>query len=461
MERKALRHLLDWKARPGRKPLVLRGARQVGKSYLARLLAERAFDGLVEINLEQEPGLAELFASKDPARILPRLELAKGQAIVPGRTLLFLDEIQAAPQLLATLRYFHEQAPELHVIAAGSLLDFVLADHAFSMPVGRIEYLHLGPMDFEEALLATGQERLVAYLEAFDTSEGIPGPIHEQLLMHLRRYVVSGGMPEVVRTLADTGSHRDAEIVKRSILATFKDDFAKYRGQVDADRVRKVFERLPLLVGQKMKWVNVDREARSRDLSKAYRLLEQARVAYGVHHSSCNAVPLGAEVNDKVFKPLFLDVGLLVSECGLSLMDVEAVPELTLVNEGALAEQLIGQHLLYLREPYEEPRLHYWTREQRGAAAELDYVLSEGPLIYPVEVKAGKTGRLRSLHVFMAEKGRGFGLRFNSEPPSLLEAETCVQGFPAKPYRLLSLPLYLVGQTRRLVRAAARFPSIP
>ena len=158
MQRKALNDLLSWKDRPTRRPLILRGARQVGKSTLARMLAEHAFDGLAEINLELSPDAADLFESMDPKVILPLLEIEAGCRILPGKTLLFLDEIQSAPKVLPTLRYFHERLPDLHVICAGSLLDFALAGASYSMPVGRVEYLFLGPMSFEEFLAALGEE---------------------------------------------------------------------------------------------------------------------------------------------------------------------------------------------------------------------------------------------------------------------------------------------------------------
>jgi len=195
MDRFALGYLKTWKSKPNRKPLVIRGARQVGKTYLVRLFAQERFDHLLEINFERHPDMASLFASKDPKSILQMLELQFNIPIRPGRTLLFLDEVQAAPEILASLRYFLEELPELHVISAGSLLEFAMEEPVFSMPVGRIEYLHLGPMQFEEFLLAAGEKKLAAFLGDFTLQDTIPPALHTRLMGLLRKFLVTGGMP--------------------------------------------------------------------------------------------------------------------------------------------------------------------------------------------------------------------------------------------------------------------------
>jgi uncharacterized protein len=179
-----------------------------------------------------------------------------------------------------------------------------------------------------------------------------------------------------------------------------------------------------------------------------------ARVAHRVRHSAANGVPLGAEADDRSFKVLFLDVGLLSRSCGLTALDVEGVEDPMPINAGAVCEQYVGQHLLHAGEPYEEPALHCWIRQKRGSSAEVDYVISLGETVVPVEVKAGKTGTLKSMHLFLREKGRDFGLRFNADFPSLLEAETSLADGRNRPFRLLSLPLYMAGQARRLCREA-------
>ena len=451
MKRSATTSLQQWKDSPRRKPLVIRGARQVGKSYLVEELGRACFDQLVTLNLERDPDLGELFSSRDPGRILQAIELQVGTRLVPGQTLLFLDEIQAAPEAFAALRYFYEERPDIHVIAAGSLLDFAFRQPGFSVPVGRIEYLHLGPMAFEEFLLALGKDQLVEYLADFRFGVQIPEAIHRLLMDHVRLFLVVGGMPAAVSAYAETATFESCEAEKQSILNTFVDDFGKYAGRVDPQRMRRVFTRLPLLVGGKLKYVSVDPDDQARSIARALSLLCEARVAYRVHHTSANGVPLGAEQKDSVFKVLFVDVGLMTSSCGLNLLDFQRADELALVNQGAVCEQFVGQHLLQQEQSFAPPELFYWVREKTRSSAEVDYVLSAGSTVLPVEVKAGKTGTLRSMQVFLQEKGLPLAVRVNSDLPSCYEAQYALPHATDRTFRLLSIPFYLIGQLRRLI----------
>ena len=459
MRRFVLEYLKAWKSKSSRKPLVIRGTRQVGKTYLVRLFAKEYFDQMVEINFERDPEMASLFISKDPRKIVQLLELQYNIPIPPGDVILFLDEIQAAPEVLASLRYFYEELPELHVIAAGSLLEFTLKEPGFSMPVGRIEYMHLGPMQLEEFLLASGKDKLVTFMNEFSLGDTIPKPLHRQLMDLFRVFLVTGGMPQAVAAYLDTHSWQECESIKHALLATFQDDFNKYGKRVRHQRLQLLFKKIPLLAGSKFKYVNVDRNERSGDLAKALNLLFHARVAYPVYHSSCSGIPLGATIHPRKFKVLFLDTGLMSTATGLNLLDYEKAEDVMKVNAGAICEQYIGQHLLFSQQPYCEPEVYYWIREKKNSSAEVDYVISEGTLIVPVEVKAGKSGTLKSLHLFLSEKHRSFGIRFNSDIPSILDSETALADRPKIPYRLLSLPLYMVGQVRRLARLS--FPDNP
>ncbi len=452
MRRLAMDYLVSWKNNPRRKPLVLRGARQVGKSYLARKFAELHMGGIVEINFEKAPESGDLFTDKSPAKILARLETLTGIKIIPGETLLFLDEIQAAPDVFASLRYFYEFIPSLHIIAAGSLLEFVLRDHEFSMPVGRIEYLHLGPLTYEEYLAGSSRAHLTEFLGQYEVGNELPLPVHEQFMGAFREYLAIGGMPEAIQSFVDSSSFLESDKVKQSILSTYQDDFSKYGTRANVQRLRRVFQKLPMLVGSKFMYSHIGNDMLARDIGEALRMLCLARVAYKVSHSSCNGVPLSAETDEKKFKVLFLDVGLLCRACGLSLLEFEKAQDIMLVNSGAVCEQFIGQHLLYSKQFFEEPELHYWSREKRQSSAEVDYILSQGNQIIPVEVKAGKTGRLKSLHVFLKGKKCRFGIRFNSDLPSLLDTSAVLPTEESIDYRLLSLPLYMVGQVRRLIK---------
>ena len=454
LERNELRHLEEWADRPARKPLVVRGARQVGKSTLVREFARASGLQLVEINVERDPELGEAFTGNDPARIVSTLSLMTGQPIAAGESVLFLDEIQAVPKALAALRYFHEEMPQLHVVAAGSLLELALGERGFSMPVGRIEFLHLGPMDFEDFLVAVERPQLAKHLRTFSLDEDIPDALHRQYLDVLRQYWVVGGLPEAVSAYVSASESRPGDFaavarVQRNLLAAYRDDFSKYSHGRLRDRVRLVFDRLPAMVGRKFKYVGVSRDHRAAELADALAHLCMARVAWKVRRTAANGLPLDAEVNERYFKCLTMDVGMMCAAMGLSVVDLDSEP-LELVNDGAVAEQFVGQQLLTGGRPYETPALHYWAREARNASAEVDYVLGVGRRVVPVEVKAGTTGSLRSLQRFVAEKSSDFAIRFNAHAPSLLRDTRRLADGSVIDYRLLSLPLYLAGQARRL-----------
>jgi len=450
LKRSAIQYLINWKDKKIRKPLVIRGARQVGKSFLVRMFAKEAGLDLLEINLEVNDDYADCFTSKGHKQIITLLELKTARKITPGKTLLFLDEIQTAPEILASLRYFYELMPQLHVIAAGSLLEFILEEHTFSMPVGRIEYLHLGPMTFKEFLTGIGRGQLREFIEEFDIQNEFPPAIHAELMGIFRLYCAVGGMPEAVWAYQESGSMLDVDTVKQSILLTYRDDFNKYGRRVKHTRLQKVFQKLPLQVGKKLKYVNLDPNEKSSELKKSLHLLALARVYTPVHHSGANGVPLRAESNAKKQKPLFLDVGLLVAACGMSYADIVNVDDIALINSGSICEQFIGQHLLYARQYYEEPELFYWRREKRQSSSEVDYLQAHSSMILPVEVKAGKTGTLKSLQIFIKEKDGDLGVRFNADLPAYHDAKFSLP-VTSGTFKLLSLPLYMVEELHRVV----------
>lgn len=453
MKRTALHYLALWQTKLKRKPLVIRGARQVGKSYLVQLFAKEATLDLLEINFELDSEFIACFTSKQPVQIITLLELKTQKRIIPGKTLLFLDEIQSAPEVFATLRYFYELLPQLHIIAAGSLLDFSLEEHSFSMPVGRIEYLHLGPMTFKEFLTGLGKDALREFVEKFQYLEQMPIPIHDELMKMVKLYLVTGGMPEAIQAYRDTKSLLDVDLVKQSILSTYRDDFSKYGKRINNIRLQKVFQKLPLLIGQKLKYVNLDKDEKSAELKKVLHQLALAKIYYPVYHSAANGIPLRAEHNEKMQKPLFLDVGLLTKACGLGYADINPLENADLINIGAVCEQFIGQHLLYDKPYFDEPELFYWCREKRQASSEIDYLITKGSKIIPVEVKAGKTGSLKSLHVFLKEKTLHYAVRFNADLPSFHHANFSLPDTQGQ-FQLLSLPLYLVEELDRLIASS-------
>ena len=465
MKRDLFDKLLLWKDRPTRRPLILRGARQVGKTHLVREFAKAAFEHFIEVNFEENAALAPLFRSKDPALICELLSDKFSTPIADGRTLLFLDELQAAePYVLESLRYFQEKRPGLHVVAAGSLLEFMLEGpdrekkKNFPMPVGRVEYMYVSPMGFEEVLAAAGKSGLVDWLRRYRIGDDAPDAIHDELLLWLRRFLAVGGMPAAVDAYL-SGDILETERTLETILATYRDDFPKYAGRVPASRLRKVFDAVPAMLGEKLVYERIDRGEKTRDLAEAFETLRLARVVAKARQTPANGIPLGFGADDDSFKPLFLDVGLASRSLGLKLVDYMEDGDALLQNQGGVCEQFAGQHLLYAGAEYEEPVAYCWRREARNSSAEVDYILACGREIVPVEVKAGTTGTLKGLHVYLAEKERHFAVRLNAAKPSYVSS-VCVKDVLGRPveFALLSLPLYMICQLPRLVREVLSSP---
>ena len=450
MKRFAETYLLEWKDRKRRKPLIIRGVRQTGKTYLIEKFAGTHFENCVKVDFEYDVAAHSIFQSKDPALITNELALYFDTAIVAQRTLLFLDEIQACPEAIAALRYFYEKMPDLHVIAAGSLLDFALKDFPYSMPVGRIEFMYLNPMSFEEFLWAT-TPRLFEYIKQWSLKDQISTALHSKLKDSLRNFFFTGGMPEAVASYAREQNLFEVQRILGAILTTMQNDFAKYGSRKQQIFLQRVMHYVAGNIGRKVKYVNIDRNVRSGLLKEVFHFLAMSKVVHLVERSGGNGVPLGAETSAMVFEPIFLDVGLVNSLCGLKLLNPEA---LITIHEGGLAEQFIGQELLSLEPFFEDTRLYFWNRKEKNSNAEIDYLLSHQGSVIPVEVKAGKTGTLKSLHLFLYAKALQFGLRFNMDRPSLgnFNAKVRLKNEEGHlEYTLHSLPLYLVGQTNRIL----------
>ena len=451
MKRLAEKDLIDWKDRVGRKPLIVRGARQVGKTHLVEAFGKSCFPAVLTVNLEQKEDLHGLFNRMEAKRIAQELSLYFNQPVVPGQTLLFLDEIQACPKAIACLRYFHEEMPDLHVVAAGSLLDFSLREFTHSVPVGRIEYLHLNPLTFPEFLLASGEDALANHLERYHIGDDLGDAVRVKLRDLLRIYFFVGGMPSPVAAYTERHDLLEVQRILASISTTLQDDSAKYGTRVQQRNMRQVLCYIPRNIGRKVRYVNISRDARADELRTALELLELSRIVTLVRHSSANGIPLGAEASESHFKPLLLDIGLCNNLCGLSLPDAA---ELLTVQEGGLAEQFVGQELRSLGPAFEEHPLFYWHREEKNANAEVDYLWAHEANVIPVEVRAGTSGSLKSLQVFLAEKERNFAVRLNMDRPSLGSFSAAVggkNGVRNVSYTLLSVPLYLAGQLDRLL----------
>ncbi len=435
MHRLAMADLEAWRVSDDHKPLVLRGARQVGKSYLARKLGTK-FENLAEVDFELRPELGSLFdKALDPDVIIKKLSVALNCQIVSGKTLLFLDEIQICPRALTALRYFYEKMPGLHVIAAGSLIDFALEN--IGIPVGRVTNLYLYPISFLEFLLATENERLVSYVDEHSLEEPLEEPFHNKLTALLGEYLAVGGMPEAVSKWLDAGDMGAVGRILGDLADTYRQDFSKYAGRGQIKYVEKVFAAVPRLVGKKFLFTSVDPSLRARELRPALEMLARAGVVHIVTHTSANGIPLGAEVNPLLFKTIFLDVALAQALLGLDTRNWILNPKGELSNRGAMAESFVGQEIMAYSSSRKRAELFYWAREKKGSQAEVDYVFAQGGEVVPVEVKAGKSGTLKSLKYFLSAKdGSNTGFHFS------------LRNF-AHSRNIRSIPLYAVWRVAR------------
>jgi len=451
MRRYINENLQNWLSRSDRKPLVLRGARQVGKTWIVRDFVKSTNLKLIELNFEREPELAEIFEEKSPDSILSSLERIKGTHINKKASLLFLDEIQKAPHILANLRWFYEECPELPVIATGSLLDFVLKDHQFSMPVGRIAYLFMEPMSFKEFLMANGEELLIEFIEEVEIGSSFPGPIHNKLINYFRDYLTIGGMPAAVKEWIRTKSPVAVAEVHQNLINTFIDDFNKYSGRVPPERMRKVMMAIPRLVGKKFMFSNVDHGDTAKALKQALGLLCSARLCHKIHHSAGRGIPLAAQENEKKFKVIFLDTGLVSALQGIVLKSAKELQKLIRVNEGGISEQAVGQMLRTRPLNFIDPHLNYYISDRRGSEAEIDYLIQYNTMIIPIEVKSGATGSLKSLHQFMAGRNLKTAVRINSEKPITVSIDMKTSMDSRAQYSLISIPFYLTEEIDRFL----------
>jgi hypothetical protein len=339
------------------------------------------------------------------------------------------------------------------IIAAGSLPEFTLKDHSFSMPVGRIEYYHLGPFTFKEFLLQV-EPALVEVLDNYHIQAPITLTHHALLLKRQREYLFVGGMPEAVLVYSTTGSLVEVGRIHEAITRTCYDDFSKYAKAKDLLMLQQIFTSLPNLSGTKVVYTRLLQDTRSSEIKHSLELLVKARICFPVYSTNCAGVPLGAGIDLKTFKLLFLDIGLANHQSGIDWLTISASDNVRLVNEGTLTEQFIGQHLLYRDGGYRQPELFYWLREGKQSNAEVDFVISRGDWVVPVEVKAGEKGTMKSLFQFFAKKKGQLAIRFDFNPPSLMKAKhQMIDGDvkQAVTFPLLSLPCYLVEETSRLV----------
>ncbi|OGO91356.1 MAG: hypothetical protein A3F41_00540 [Coxiella sp. RIFCSPHIGHO2_12_FULL_44_14] len=445
MQRDIEQDLLRWKQQAHRLPLLLRGARQVGKSYVVEKFGQQHFSNVVTVNFELQPELIPCFDDLNPQHILSQLKLLLREKIDTDNTLLFLDEIQECPNAIRALRYFKEKLPALPVIGAGSLLEFTVNDANFRMPVGRVQSLYLKPLSFKEYLSALGYHELRQFLETVTITAMIANPIHQQLIRLLHEYTILGGMPAVLDNYLKSRDLSLCQDIQTTLLNTYRNDFGKYAKTTDHKYLQRLFEKAPGLVAEHFKYVKVDPDMRARDIKSALEMLQNAGLTYSVYSTAASGIPLISVINEKKFKLLFLDIGLVTraSKLATALLFKE---DILLLNRGMLAEQFVGQELLAYSTRFEEAKLYFWCREKHSSMAEVDYVTNIDSDIIPLEVKAGTVTRLKSLKIFMEEKNSRLGVRISQLPLNLED-------------NILSLPLYMIGELERLVRDFCRQPQ--
>lgn len=414
-------YLSEWASRKMHKPILLRGARQVGKSTAVRHLGEQ-FKYYVEINLEKQPGYKTLFRKDLQVKcIVPQMAAMCGIPIVPGKTLLFIDEIQDCQEAIMALRFFKEDMPDLHVIAAGSLLEFVL-DDITTFGVGRVHSMYMFPMTFDEFLCANGEDLLMEARNQASAISPLPESLHDKLVQLVRTFMLVGGMPESVAKWVETNDYLQCQEIQGDILTGYEADFPKYKKKVDSQLLSATMKSAAVQAGKKFVYSRVQGDYKTAEVKKALEMLIKAGILIPVTHTNANGLPLGDGRDDGTRKILLLDTGLMLRLLNMSLGDITAITTqiLTasaadLVNKGPVAEMLAGLELLHYLSPNLHHELFYWMRQAKNATAEVDYVLPHDMQVLPFEVKAGVQGGMKSMWGFMRDKELTQGVRCSLE----------------------------------------------
>jgi uncharacterized protein len=419
-KRKIDSELLNWKNESFRKPLLLRGARQVGKSSAVRELSKK-FEYFLEINFEEQKKVHRLFEGDlSPQALCENLAIMYNMPVEPDRTLVFFDEIQACVPAISSLRFFYEKYPQLHVIAAGSLLEFALEELP-SFGVGRIRSMFVYPFSFDEFLSACGEELLLKAKQGASVDFPLQLPIHQKLISYLKRFFVIGGMPEVIASYIHSQRMAECQRIQDDLIISLKADFSKYKKKVPTLRISEVFESAIQQTGNKFKYAEVVSEANHKQIKEALDLLIMAGLVIPVTHTSANGIPLGTESDFKKRKMLVFDTGIFQRLAGLTISEVLFEENFFQVNKGNIAELFVGLEILKSSSCYVHQDLYYWHREAVNSNAEVDYLIQKGQDIIPVEVKSGTTGSMRSMFLFLKEKNKPFGIRFSLENFSIYQ----------------------------------------
>lgn len=386
----------------------------MGKSSAVRELGKR-FKYFVEVNLEKSAALARLFTADIDVRTLcSQLSAAVEIPIVAGETLLFIDEIQMSREAIMYLRYFKEDYPELHVIAAGSLLEFTLGELS-SFAVGRVRSLYMYPFSFDEFLSAQGMEGKLRAKSEAGAECPLNDTIHGMLREQLRTFYIVGGMPQAVAEWIAHHDYAACRLIHNDILDTYQDDFPKYKRRVEPVLLRKVLRSVALQSGRKFVFSQASSEVRAAAVSDALHLLTLAGLVMPAIHSDANGVPIGAEEDRRYTKYLFIDVGLMLTMLSVSVGDMLLSADNELVNRGAVSEVFVGLEMVKYHDCFTRAELHYWQNNTRNGNAEVDYLTINDGRVLPIEVKSNTRGSMQSLYIFMRKKHLGAAVRFSME----------------------------------------------
>ncbi len=446
------RQLISWKEEPLRKPLLLRGARQVGKSSAVRHFGE-SFKYFAEVNFERHKAVKSFFQGDIDVRLIAqKIAGYINVPVVEGKTLLFFDEIQECPEALMALRFFKEDYPGLHVVAAGSLLEFTLQELP-TFGVGRIHSLFMYPMTFDEFLGAAGEQVLMDMRNKASAQHPLDSAFHEKLIEIFRIYLLVGGMPEAVLAWIKTKDFNRCRMIQEDIVLTYEDDFSKYKKRVNPDLLRTTMRGVCHQAGEKITFKQISADYQSSQIREALHMLTLAGIVTPVVATSGNGLPLDAEADDKSLKVVFLDPGLLLAvlqlEGSLSQQLIELImagrPQ-ELVNKGGLVEMVAGLEIARNKPCVQRQKLFYWEKKGKSIA-EVDYLDIVNLQITPIEIKSGTQGGMKSLWLFMREKHLSQAVRCSLENFGEFEYTDKEDGNAVRHVRIL--PLYAMAQLHK------------
>ena len=437
-----MQQLIDWKESPYRKPLIVKGVRQVGKTWLLKDFGRRYYEHVAYFNFDENPEYRDFFATtKDVRRIIPNLAMAGGQEITAGKTLVVFDEIQDCPEVLNSLKYFCENAPEYHVAGAGSLLGITLAKPT-TFPVGKVDFLTIYPMSFQEFLMATGSANLVAYLNQIEEIAPLPEAFFNPLSEKLKMYFVTGGMPEVVSRWLETKSVGQIQSVLMDIINAYERDFMKHPETKEYPKLSRIWHSLPSQLARENKkfLYNVVKEgARAREYEDALEWLVNAALVYKIFRMTAPGVPLSAYEDLSAFKIYLADVGVLRRLAKLDPVAFREGNRLFTEFRGALTENFVLQSLI----PQFDAAPHYWSR--LNPSYEVDFVVQRGNDIIPIEVKSDTNVKSRSLQKYAETFASQTKLRVRFSMNNLRMDD-----------EVLNIPLFMVDVADNLIRLAMK-----